>query len=136
MGNAEIVRTFHRLAWGEGDLDRARALLADELVDHDALPFPGRLAGADGLLQVVSMIRAAFPDLERTIVDQVVEGDRVATAFTDRGTHQGELMGLAPTGRPIEVTGINIETLRDGRIVETRHAEDLLGLMRQLGAIN
>jgi steroid delta-isomerase-like uncharacterized protein len=134
-GNAETVRTFHRLAWSDGDLAAARALLADDLVDHNALAFPGRAPGADGLLQVVGMIRAACPDLRRDIVQQVVEGDRVATCFVDRGTHRGDLMGIPATGRSIAVAGINVETVRDGRIAEVRHAEDLLGLMRQVGAL-
>jgi steroid delta-isomerase-like uncharacterized protein len=128
----ETVRRFHELAWSDGDLDGARALLADDLVDHNAMAFPGRLPGADGLLQVVAMIRAACPDLQRTIVHQFADGPAVATCFVDRGTHRGELMGVAPTARAITVSGINVETVRDGRIAEVWHAEDLLGLMRQL----
>jgi steroid delta-isomerase-like uncharacterized protein len=132
---AGTVRRFHRLAWSDGDLTAARSLLADDLVDHDPLAFPGRARGADGLLQVVAMIRAAFPDLRREIVDQVVDGDRVATCFVDRGTHRGDLMGIPASGRSIAIAGINVETVRAGRIAEVRHAEDLLGLMRQLGEL-
>jgi steroid delta-isomerase-like uncharacterized protein len=131
----ETVQRFHQLAWTEGALDEARGLLADDLVDHDPLEFPGRAPGADGLLQVVAMIRAAMPDLQRTIEQQITEGDRVVTRFRDHGTHEGELMGIPPTGRPVTLSGINIETVRDGRIAEVWHVEDLLGLMRQLGVV-
>lgn len=130
----DTVRTFHQLAWSAGDLRTARTLLSDVLVDHNPLAFPGRLAGADGLLQVVAAIRSAFPDLQRTVEQQLCDGDRVVTCFTDRGTHTGELLGIPPTGTSIAVFGINVETVRDGRIAELWHAEDLLGLMRSLGA--
>jgi steroid delta-isomerase-like uncharacterized protein len=135
MSSQETVQRFHQLAWSEGALGEARALLADDLVDHDALEFPGRAPGADGLLQVVAMIRAAMPDLQRTIEQQITEGDRVVTRFRDHGTHEGELMGIPPTGRPVTLSGINIETVRDGRIAEVWHVEDLLGLMRQVGVV-
>lgn len=130
---AETVQQFYEAAWTRGDLDAGRALLADDLIDHDAMPFPGRAAGADGLLQVVAMIRSALPDLARRIDLQVVDGDLVATRFTDRGTHRGELLGITPTGRQVSVAGINIERVRDGRITEVWHVEDLAGLMRQVG---
>jgi steroid delta-isomerase-like uncharacterized protein len=133
MEPIETVRAFTRLAWSEGRLDEARALLADDLVDHDAMPFPGREPGAGGLLKVVAMIRAALPDLERHVDEEYASGDRVTTSFTDRGTHTGELFGIPPTGRAVAVRGINVARVKDGRISELRHVEDLLGLMRQLG---
>jgi steroid delta-isomerase-like uncharacterized protein len=135
MESKAIVARFHELAWSEGDVEGARDLLAGDVVDHAPLAFPGRAAGADGLLQVVGMVRAAIPDLHRSIEQQVAEGDRVVTHFRDRGTHTGALMGIPPTGRAVEVEGINIERVRDGRIAEIWHVEDMLGLMRALGAV-
>ena len=129
---ASRVRAFYEAVWTKGELHRAGDFLAPELLDHDALPFPGRLPGADGLIQVVGMIRSAIPDLVRTIDAQVVDGERVATRFTDQGTHRGELLGVPATGRTVSVRGINIELVRDGRIVETWHVEDLAGLMAQI----
>jgi predicted ester cyclase len=130
----DIVLAFHETVWSEGRLDRAGEFLAADLVDHRPLEFPGRAGGAEGLLQVVRMIRAALPDLTRTVDEQVVEGDRVVTRFTDRGTHQGELLGIAPTGREVAVQGVNIEVVGDGLIREVWHLEDLAGLMAQIGA--
>jgi steroid delta-isomerase-like uncharacterized protein len=132
--NREVVRRFHEAAWTRGDLAVAGALLAADLVDHDALAFPGRAPGAEGLLQVVAMVRAALPDLRRELHEQVCEGDRVVTRFTDRGTHRGALLGVPPTGRVVAVRGINVERVRDGRIAELWHVEDLLGLLQQIGA--
>lgn len=135
LENKDVVRGFHDAAWNHGDLDGAAVLLADDLVDHAPLAFPGRAPGAAGLLQVVRMIRAALPDLRREIEDQIAEGDLVVTRFTDRGTHRGELMGIPATGREVSVSGINIECVRSGRITEVWHIEDLMGLMQQLGAV-
>lgn len=99
---------------------------------HDPLEFPGREPGAQGLLQVVGMIRSAIPDLHRDIQDQIVAEDRVVTRFVDRGTHRGELLGNPPTGRAIAVRGGNIETVDEDRIVEVWHLEDIAGLMAQI----
>lgn len=127
-----VVSRFIELAWNGGRLDEASACLAPDLVDHDALEFPGRASGAQGLLQVIGMIRAALPDLERRVELQVADGDTVATRFVDEGTHGGELMGVPATGRRVSVRGINIERVRDGRIAEVWHVEDIAGLMAQL----
>jgi steroid delta-isomerase-like uncharacterized protein len=134
MTPIEIVRRFTELAWQQGDLEAAEQLLAEDLVDHDAMPFDGRKPGREGLLQVVAMVRAGLPDLTRTIEEEFSEGDRVVTAFTDRATHSGELFGTPATGRRVVVRGINIVRVRDGRIAEIRHVEDMLSLMTQLGA--
>jgi steroid delta-isomerase-like uncharacterized protein len=127
-----LVRQFYDAAWSNGDLGAARGFLADDLVDHNPLSFQGRADGAAGLLQVVAMIRAALPDLQRTIDDQISEGDRVVTRFTDRATHRGALLGIQPTGREVMLQGINIERIRGGKIAELWHVEDLAGLMRQI----
>lgn len=131
----DIVRRFHEVAWNEGDFEAARGLLASDLVDHDPLEFPGRAPGAEGLLQVVEMIRSGLPDFQRAIDQQLGEGNCVVTRFTDRGTHAAELMGIPPTNKEIVVHGINIELVQDGHISEVWHVEDLLGLMRQLGVV-
>lgn len=128
-----ISRLFHDTAWSNGRIEEAEALLAPDLVDHDPLDFPGRQAGAAGLLQVVGMIRAAIPDLRRDVEDQIAEGDTVVTRFVDRGTHLGELLGHPASGRPLAVRGINIEVVRDDRIQEVWHLEDIAGLVAQLG---
>jgi predicted ester cyclase len=78
------------------------------------------------------MFRDAFPDVTVVIDELVADGDRVAVATTFTGTHEGELMGMAPTGKRVSVTGIDIVRVAGGRIVEHRGLTDIVGLMRQL----
>jgi predicted ester cyclase len=81
------------------------------------------------------MIRAAFPDIHETIEDMLAEGDRVVTRSTWRGTHQGAFLGIAPTGKQVSVTGIDISRVASGKFVEHWQAADNLGLLQQLGVI-
>jgi predicted ester cyclase len=85
--------------------------------------------------QFFDMFHAAFPDSSRTIEDQIAEGELVATRVTLNGTHRGEFQGISPTGKRIAVTGIWIDRVAGGKIVERWGAVDMLGLMQQLGAI-
>jgi predicted ester cyclase len=84
---------------------------------------------------VFGQLFTAFPDLHATIQDQVAEGDKVVTRKIFRGTHQGEFMGVAPTGRQIEFAVIDILRLENGKIVEHWAVQDRLALMQQLGLL-
>lgn len=81
------------------------------------------------------MFFAAFPDFNQTIEETVVEGDRVVVRFTARGTHTGPLMDIPPTSRAIEVGGIAIFRVEDGRVAELREMFDEMSLMQQIGVI-
>ena len=91
--------------------------------------------GIEGLKQFVSMIRSALPDLRITLEDDVAEGDKVVSRWRAQGTHQGELMGIAPTGNEVAITGITIHRIEDAKIVEEWSNWDALGLMQQIGAV-
>ena len=109
-------------------------IAAPGIVSYDsALPEP--LVGIDATKASIAAYRDAFPDLKLTVEEQIAEGDLVVTRWTARGTHQGELMGMAPTGKQATVTGITIDRLENGRIAESRTNWDALGLMQQLGAV-
>ena len=95
-------------------------------------PATGELKG-DALLRFYEALQAAFPDGRQTILEQIAEGDKVVTRWSFTGTHQGPFMGSAPTHRQVTLTGICIDRIVDGRIVEEREESDALGLMRQLG---
>ena len=82
------------------------------------------------------MYRSAFPDLQVEMQDQIAEGDRVAIRWVASGTHEGDLMGISPTGNRVTVAGMTIDRLADGQIAETWDIHDALGMMRQLGAIS
>ena len=81
------------------------------------------------------MYRSAFPDMQLTIEDQIAEGDKVVTRWTARGTHQGELMGIPPTGKQATVTGITVGRVANGKFVESWSNFDALGMMQQLGVV-
>ena len=78
---------------------------------------------------------AAFPDFNGSIDDMIAEGDKVAVRFTIRGTHQGAFRDIAPTGKQITVSGLEIDRCAGGKFVETWLISDMLGMMQQLGAI-
>jgi predicted ester cyclase len=81
------------------------------------------------------MYRNAFPDVLMSVEDQVAEGDKVVTRWIASGTHQGDMMGIAPTGNRVTVAGTSVERIVDGKIEETWDNYDALGMMQQIGAI-
>jgi predicted ester cyclase len=132
--NKALVRRYFEQAWNQRDVRVLDELLAPGYVNHS--PFaPGLPTGPEGVPLVIQALTAAFPDLRFTLEDQLAEGDTVVTRRTLRGTHRGELMGIAPTGKPVVVAGINIERVVGGRIVEHWRQSDELGLLQQLGAM-
>jgi steroid delta-isomerase-like uncharacterized protein len=132
--NKAIMRRYFDEAWNQGKLDVLDELVAPTYVNHSP-GMPGLPPGPQGLKPVFTLFLSAFPDLRYTIEDQVAEGDRVVTRYTMRGTHRGDFAGIAPTGRAVTVTGIQIERLENGQIMEHWRASDDLGLMQQLGRI-
>ena len=95
----------------------------------------GVISRALELRQVTAMLCSAFPDGEWTTVDRVTEGNRIAARFIFRGTHQGEFLGVAETGRRITVTGVEILCIERGIITDIWINWDALGLLQQLGAV-
>jgi steroid delta-isomerase-like uncharacterized protein len=95
----------------------------------------GIAPGAEGVRQQFAGFRRAFPDFRATILDMIAEGDRVVTRKVFHGTHHGDLWGIPPTGREVEIQVIDIVRLEDGRIVEHWNVVDRLGLMQQLGVL-
>jgi len=85
--------------------------------------------------QFVSTFFDAFPDLNVTLEDEVVEGEKALARWTIGGTPQGELMGIAPTKRQIELQGITVHRIEGGRIAEEWERYDNLGMMQQLGVV-
>ncbi len=118
-----------------GDVELV-AKTIDEIVDPDvriSTPLPIQATGAQALKQVWAILLRAFPDLHVTVEDVIAEADRVVTRNTVTGTHQGELMGIPPTGKSVSYNEIFIFRFVNGRIAETWGVVDSLSLMRQLG---
>jgi predicted ester cyclase len=109
-------------------------LCAPDYVDHSP-PLPDMPRGNAGVRQANTVLAAAFPDTVHLIEDQVAEGDKVVTRLRGRGTFTGEILGLAPTGKVVEITGISIHRLADGKLVEHWANADTFSFMQQLGAV-
>ena len=113
-------------------LDVFDELIAEDYVNHS---FPAPTPGREGFKQVVQMFLGAFPDFRVTVEEVVAEGDAVASRGTMSGTHRGEFMGIAATGRQVTAGYSDMWRFRDGKAAENWVEMDLLGLMQQLGAI-
>ena len=130
--NKALARRIFDEMESKGNLAIADETFAGDFVNHT--PF-GENHGPEGAKQFVKMLRSAFPDLHATVEDQVAEGDKVATRFTARGTHKGELNGIPASGNTMEISGIVISRFANGKIIEQWGNPDVFGLMRQIGAI-
>ena len=130
--NKSIPRRFIDEAFNQGRLGIIDELLVPDYVNHVA---GTDVVGRDAMKQFVSSYRAAFPDYSCTIDDQVAEGDKVVTRWTARGTQQGELMGIPPTGKQVSLGGVAIDRLVDGQVAETWLEADVLSMLQQLGVV-
>ena len=131
--NRSIVRRFVDEAQSRGNIEVVDEYLSADFIDHSALPgFPPT---REGVKQLFSAFRAAFPDFRAVIHDQVAEGDKVVTRKAFHGTPQGEFLGIPPTGRQVTIEVIDILRVTDGKIREHWNVVDQLGLMRQLGVV-
>ncbi len=129
-----IARRFLEEAFNGGNLDVVDELVDPRFVNHDAaLPEP--MIGIEGAKASIAGYRDAFPDLRLTIEQQIAEGELVTTRWTARGTHEGDLFGMAATGKQATVTGITVDRIVNGRFVESWTNWDTLGLMQQLGVV-
>lgn len=132
--NKAVVRRFIEDVFAGGNLDLVDEIFDADYVLHDP-SVPDEVRGPEGIRRYVSMYRSAYPDTNFTIEDQIAEGDNVATRWTGRGTHQGELMGIPPTGNQVTITGIELDRVVDGKLRETRVIYDAMSMMQQLAVI-
>jgi steroid delta-isomerase-like uncharacterized protein len=130
--NKRIVRGYFDAA-NSGDVDALDELLASDVIDHSA--YDGQATGRDGFKEFFMLWRTAFPDLVYTIEDEIAVGDRVVVRWTGRGTHRGVYHHIAPTWKRVTMSGIQINRLADGKIVEDWTSFDALGLLQQLGVV-
>lgn len=130
--NKALVRRFVEEFWNEGNTATADELMAVNAAIH--MP-TGELVNLDGLKGFAGTWRDAFPDWHSTVEELIAEEDRVAERWTGRGTHRGELQGISPTGKPVEVPGSVFYRIVGGKIVEFRGQLDMMNLMQQIGAV-
>jgi steroid delta-isomerase-like uncharacterized protein len=132
--NKAVARRFYHESFGAGNMEALDEILAPNF--EYQTPPPGISPDREGFEETVTMFRAAFPDLHVEFIKQVAEGDTVANHTVSRGTHRGELQGLAATGKQVAVNGMTFLRFDGGRIAEFRGVADQLSMMRQLGAIS
>lgn len=131
--NKVLVRRLMEEDISQGDAQVAAAIIHPDFVDHTNPP--GMQHGLEGHTAIVQLFRTVFPDLVWHIDDLIAEGDKVVARTTMRGTHLGSFFGVPPSGKTVEMTGVHILRIADGRIIEHWGNNDDLGLMRQLGAV-
>src|SRR5829696_7443286 len=126
--NEAAVRACFRAA-SEGNYEAFESILTPDYVLH-----PEAVRGAAGLAEVVSVYRGAISDLHVDVEHQFSEGDYVSTRVTIRGTHDGDLMGTAATGREVAFSALTVSRCENGRIAEEWEIADTMALLRQIGA--
>jgi steroid delta-isomerase-like uncharacterized protein len=130
--NKALARQVFEEVQSKGNVALVDDLVTGDYVGHTPL---GDIHGPEGAKQFDATLRAGFPDYQVTVEDQIAEGDRVATRWTCRGTHEGTFQGVPPTGKRVAISGITIFRIAGGKLVEGWTNPDLLSIMQQIGAV-
>ena len=134
--NKALIHRWFEEVWNKGREEAIDEMFAEDGIAHGLAQDPGEpLRGATGFKPFFQKFRDAFPDIEVVVEDTVSEGDKVAARCTVRGKHQSDSLGFAATQQPMEITGISIVRVRDGKIVEAWNNFDFMSMFRQLGAL-
>lgn len=131
--NKATILRYYLEVCNAGNVAVLDELFAPDYVNHN--PGPGLPPTREGDKLLIAMYRMMFPDLHVTVEDMLCDGDKIVTRWMGRATHQGEMIGVPPTGRKVTFTGIDISRVANGKIQESWHQEDRLGLMQQLGVL-
>jgi predicted ester cyclase len=132
--NKRLARRFYEDVLNTGKLELLDDVLSDNFIDHP--PSGEGVPGIPSFREFVKMVAGAFPDLRIQVNDVLAEGSKVAVRLTVHGTHQGVLMGeIEPSGKDAMWTGIDILEIESDKITARWSERDLLGMMRQIGAI-
>ena len=128
--NVEALNQVYEV-FSKGNLDEFDAFVTDDFVEHEDLM--GAPPTKEGVKQFIARWRAAFPDLTMRATHVVEQGDMIAARFETHGTHTGELLGIAPTGRSFSVSGYDLLRIKDGRASEHWGTVDTMSMFQQLG---
>ncbi len=129
----QIVRRLIEEPW-TGNWGVIDEFVAPEYIGYDPAE-PEPIRGPAGFKANIEKYLAGFPGGGITVDDQIAEGDKVATRWTGRGTHMGEIAGISPTGREVTISGLTLSRLENGMVVEEWTTWDTLGMLVQLGAV-
>jgi steroid delta-isomerase-like uncharacterized protein len=132
--NKDVVRRLLEEVWNKGNLSIVDEFFTPNYEHHDpSTPDFGR--GPESEKKLATFYRNAFPDVRLTIEDIIAEGDTVMARWSCRGTHKGDLRGIAPTGKQINISGVTVARLSNGKVAESYVNWDALGMMQQLGVV-
>ena len=131
--NKLLIRRFIEEIINTGNVDAIERFIASDYTEvHEGKK---HAVGITGAKEHILGVRQTYPDLTLTVDQQIGEGEWVATCITARGTHKGSWLGMKPTGKAVAFTGVNINRIVDGRIVEHGGAANLLEPLLEIGAI-
>lgn len=130
---SEVLRRFYEEFWNAGNAAAADDLVHPDVVDHQL--YPGQSTGIEGFKQLVVEWRAGFPDMTEEIEAIHEDGQIAVGRFRLRGTHLGTFLGIEPSGRAVDIRGIDIVRVVDGKITDFWYNEQTLELLQQLGAL-
>ena len=130
--NKMLARRLFEEVWNSKNLAVLDEMLAPNFVFHNSVQ---TFYGPEGFKQFATTYHTAFPEAHFTIEDTIAEGDTVVLRWTARGTHSGELLGIAPSGKQVTVSGITITLISHGKTVESWGEFDALGMLQQIGVI-
>jgi len=119
-------------AWSKGDFEAFREVVAPEYVYYMPSGSTKPLSREE-TIEMGKMVHNGFPDVTFNIVEMFADGDIVVSRYIMKGTHLGEIQGIPPTGNKMEISGIMINRIENGKVVEDREEADMLGLMQQIG---
>lgn len=132
-GNKKLISKYINEIINTGNVDLIDNFIAPDYSEiHDGKRYT---IGIDGAREHILGVRKTYPDLKLTIDNQIAEGDLVATCITVQGTHKGEWSGIRPTGKILKYTGVNIDRIKNGKIIEHGGAANMLGPLLEAGAI-
>ena len=121
-------------AWNSHDMEKVLSFYAAGCISDD-VGQASQLHGREGLRALLEAYWRAFPDLQFRVTDTVVENSRLAIAWVARGTHQGTIMHIPPTGHRVEVRGMSIVDVKEGLVVRGQYIWDLAGMLRHMGLL-
>ncbi|RPJ20500.1 MAG: ester cyclase [Chloroflexi bacterium] len=121
-------------AWNSRDIEKVISFYSPDYIGDD-VGQASLLRGHEGLHAMLENYWMAFPDLQFTVTDTVIQGSRVATIWVAEGTHQGTIMNIPPTGHKVEVRGVSVIDVEDGLIVRGQYIWDLAGMLRHMGLL-
>ena len=134
--NEVLIRRWFEEVWNKGRVDAIAEMFAEDGIAHGLADESGQLLLGPAAFGVFhKTFREAFPDIVVNVEDTVSEGDKVAARCTVRGKHTGDSLGFAATQAQMEITGIAIVRIKDGKIVEAWNNFDFMTMNRQLGTL-